>query len=412
MVPTASRLLLLGLAGAVACSADDGFVDPGSATPARAFGIWTPGPNDTCTKEEHDSYAVLGPDGKVYPTWHPPTGPGGCTFGHEHGRDPRGSDLYDDAGHLPFGHANEQLAISDPANPRDEDHVGHKVEWQNDMQLEFSGAGSAIFELECDVLTKLHQGTHSKDAFTNNVHELIYHFACKDGTRMHITMLTAIGTPGEFVRTCDREVHITAGAPTPANSPNGGGFRAIPDRFCVEQHMLVPSGQGSNFFSALHETWETSNQIRTASGHTLASFNPYFQVRLPSRFHDPALAPVVGRPIDVCYEVTASGERASGGACDRSTDDGQTLGVTFDDPRSEFNGAAHFVDINGNHLANEDGPEIWYTDAYGRNGRTEPFPGSIRQRLASMDNFVGVDAGGPTIGDDRQYSGPGVRAPN
>jgi hypothetical protein len=176
--------------------------------------------------------------------------------------------------------------------------------------------------------------------------------------------------------------------------------------------MLVPPGQGSNFHAALHETWETSNQIRRADGHTLASFNPYFQVRLPSRFHDPALAPVVGRPIDVCYEVTASGERASGDPCDDSTDDGQTAGVTFDDPRSRFNGAGHFVDINGNHLANEDGPEIWYTDAYGRNGRPEPFAGSVRQRLSSIDNFVGVNAGGPTIGGDRQYSGPGVRAPN
>ena len=148
---------------------------PGSAPAARAFGIWTPGPFDSCTKEQHDAYAVLGPDGKVYPTWHPPTGPGGCSFGHEHGRDPQGSDLYGDTDGLPFGVANEMLAISDPANPRDEDHFGHKVEWENDIELEFRGAGSAIFTVKCDVLTKFHQGTHSKDAFTNNVHELVYH---------------------------------------------------------------------------------------------------------------------------------------------------------------------------------------------------------------------------------------------
>ena len=129
--------------------------------------------------------------------------------------------------------------------------------------------------------------------------------------------------------------------------------------------MLVADGQQSNF-GALHETWETSNSVRRADGHTLALFNPYFQVRLPSRFHDPAMAPVVGRPIDVCYEVTATGEQASGGPCDRSTDDGQTAGVTFDDPRSEFNGADHFVDINANNISNADGPEIWYTDAYGQ----------------------------------------------
>jgi hypothetical protein len=403
-------LLVLGLAAAGACSSDQ-MIDPANAPHSIAFGIWTPGPNDTCTKEQHDAYAVVGPDGKLYPTWHPPTGPGGCTFGHEHGRDPRGSKLYDETGGLPFGVANEALAVMDPVNPRNEDHFGHKVEWENDMELQFQGAGSAIFSGKCDVLTKFHQGTHSKDAFTNNLHELVYHIDCSDGTEMHITMLTAVGTPGEFVRSCDHSVHIQAGTPTPVNSPDGGGFRAIPDRTCVEQFLLVPPGQQSNF-SSLHETWETSNSVRRADGHTLAFFNPYFQVELPSRFHDPAIAPTVGRPIDVCYETTADGRHASGGPCDESTDDGQTAGVTFDDPRSVFNGADHFADINSNQVDNEDGPEDWYTDAFGRQGKTEPFVGSIHQRIARQRTTVGVIANGPTIGRNRNYSGAGVRAPN
>jgi len=411
MSRTAFFLPLLAAAATAACSSESS-VNPADATPSRAFGIWKPGTHESCTQEQHDAYAAVGPDGKLYPTWHPPTGSGGCSFGHEHGRDPHGSKLYGDAGGLPFGVANEALAISDPANPRDEDHVGHKVEWENGIDLQFSGAGSAIFTGKCDVLTKLHQGTHSKDAFTNNLHELVYHIKCSDGTEMHVTMLTAIGTPGEFVRSCDRSVHVTAGTPTPANSPDGGGFRAIPDRTCIEQYLLVPPGQQSNYFSALHETWETSNSLRRADGHTLAFFNPYFQVRLPSRFHDPALAPVVGRPIDVCYEVTPSGEQASGGACEESTAGGQVAGMTFDDPNSAFNGAGHFVDINANRLSNGDGPEVWYTDAFGRNGQTTPFAGSIRQRLSKLDNEIGVDAGGPVIGNNRNYAGPGVHAPN
>lgn len=405
-------VLCLGALAATAACSSDSAVNPADATPSRAFSIWSPGPHESCTKEQHDAYAVVGPDGKLYPTWHPPTGPGGCSFGHEHGRDPHGSNLYDGAGGLPFGVANEALAVSDPANPRDEDHAGHKVEWENGVDLQFSGAGGAIFTGKCDVLTKLHQGTHSKDAFTNNLHELVYHIKCSDGTEMHVTMLTAIGTPGEFVRSCDHSVHITVGPATPANSPDGGGFRAIPDRACVEQFMLVPPGQQSDASSALHETWETSNSLRREDGHTLAFFNPYFQVRLPSRFHDPALAPVVGRPIDVCYEVTPSGERASGGVCDDATSGGQVTGIAFDDPASPFNGAGHFVDINANQLSNADGPEVWYTDAFGRNGRTTPFPGSIRQRLAKMDNAIGVDAGGPVIGNNRNYAGPGVHPPN
>jgi hypothetical protein len=55
---------------------------------------------------------------------------------------------------------------------------------------------------------------------------------------------------------------------------------------------------------------------------------------------------------------------------------------------------------------------VWYTDAFGRDGQTTPFAGSIRQRLAKLDNAIGVDAGGPAIGDDRNYAGPGVHAPN
>jgi hypothetical protein len=120
----------------------------------------------------------------------------------------------------------------------------------------------------------------------------------------------------------------------------------------------------------------------------------------------------VGRPIDVCCETPLSGERATGGPCAASTDDGQTAGVTFDDPRSRFNGAGHFVHVNANRIANAGGPEVWYTDAYGQHGQSAPFPGSVRQWIASVDNDVGVDVGGPTIGDDRNYSADGVRAPN
>jgi hypothetical protein len=172
---------------------------------------------------------------------------------------------------------------------------------------------------------------------------------------MHVTMLAAIGEPGEFRRACDRDVVVTVGPAVPANSPSGGGFRAIPDRTCIDQHLLVPDGEQSNTSAALHETWETSNQVRRADGHTLAFFNPYFQVRRPSRFHDPALHPTVGRPMDVCYEVTATGEETRGGACDAATQNGAITGITYDDPRSPFNGADHFVDINANRISNPDG---------------------------------------------------------
>lgn len=379
-----------------------------NAPPAQQFGVWQPGPTDTCTKEQHDAYSVVGPDGKRYPTWHGPTGPGGCTFGHEHGRDPRGSNLYSSVGDIPFGYANEQLNTAyDPANPRTEDHFGHKVEWENNVTISSGG----IFTATCDVLTKLHQGTHSGDALTNNLHELFYAVRCSDGTEMRVTLMSAFGRPGEFRRSCDRNVAITAGAFSPANAPTGGGFRAIPDRFCVDKFMLTPPGQNSDYGSALHETWESSNSIEADGVGQVAFFNPYFQVSSPARFHDPNAVGNVGRAIDVCYETTADGRRAQGGMCARSTDSGRVQGVTYTDPRSEFNGADHFMDLNQNVIRNSGGPDVWYTDPFGKHGKREPFPGSIAQRISSRDSDIG-GLDGPQLGRNRDYAGPGTRAPN
>jgi hypothetical protein len=391
----------------------DRLSSPGDALgPSVAYGIWNPGPTDTCSKEQHDKYATVGPDGKLYPTWHPAVDPAtGCQYGHEHGRDPRGSDLWKEVGQIPFGYANEQLDTFDPSTRRHEDHVGHKIEWENDVRLDFNGPTGAVLEVRCDVLAKLHQGTHSKDAFTNNLHELVYHIRCTDDTAMSVTMMAAIGTPGEFVVSCDRERHVRVGVASPANSPNGGGKRAIPDRSCIDQHMLVPSGQKSNLNSALRESWETHNQIRTVDGRTIASFDPYFQVFFPSRFFDSAMPDNVGRPIAICYEVTAGGERADGEQCTTSTGNGAITGIAYDDPRSRFNGVLRVVDINGNRIDNEDGPEYWYTDPFGKGARQEAFPGSIRQYIAKVDNR-GRQGHGPVLGRNRDYGGPGVRAPN
>jgi len=409
-------LLLLVAPISLACHDSPAAPDYGPAVgDAASFGIWVPGANDDCTAAQHDAYSVVGPDHKRYPTWHPPIDPvTGCSFGHDHGRDPRGSALYREVGDIPFGYANEQLDVYDPLTTRHEDHFGHKVEWENGIRMHFgSEAADALFDVRCDVMTKLHQGTHSKDAFTNNLHELVYHISCTDGTELHLTMLAAIGTPGQFERSCDG-VTVVVGPATPANSPDGGGVRIIPDRFCVDRDILVAAGQTSDF-NALHETWQTSNSIRTEDGRTLVFFNPYFQVNRPSRFYDPAMPNTVGRPIDVCYETTAAGDqvRGTGGSCNASTGNGTVLGIPFDDPRSVFDGVRRTVDINSNFVDNKEGPEIWYTDPFGHHGRTTPFAGSIRQKIARINNDRGgLELAGPGIGGDRDYGSPRVHAPN
>ena len=401
-------IALTGGAAVVGLSACDVQELPSAPTEAigfaKAYGIWTPGPYDTCSKEDHDRFSVIGPDGRLYPTWHPPTDPlTGCTFGHEHGRDPRGSDLYDLVGDIPFALANEAMESWDGAMPRHEDHFGHKIEWENDIQLNVGEGAGAIIEVTCDVMTKLHQGTHSRDAFTNNLHEVVYHIRCNDGTRVHATLMAAIGTAGELESSCDRR-DILVGTPSPPDSRSGGGRRIIPTADCVEQHVLVPEGQSSNF-GQIRESWEISGRIRTANGRTLFSFNPYYQVFNPSRYYDPSAEGLVGRPhLDCLNEV--DGRRARGEMCELSASV-----ANHDQPGSAFDGAHRMVDINANRVSNEGGSEIWYTDPFGGNGQTEPFPGSVLQFVSATDNS-GFDTHGPTIGRSRPYGGSGVHSPN
>ncbi len=415
MMTTTMRMAsLTALASVLLAACGDlsgpGSGDPMNAPPSVAFNAWHPGANDTCPISVHQKYSTIGPDGKAYPTWHPPVDPEtGCTFGHEHGRDPHGSNLYQEVGDLPLGFANEQLDIWDPNGKRHEDHYGHKYEWENDIQMNVSNAGS-VLSVKCDILYKLHQGTHSKDAFTNNLHEVQYYAKCNDGTEVKMIMMAAIGTAGEFTRTCDgARIHV--GTPTPANSPNGGGQRVIPDKACVDQFLLVPQGSQSDARAALHESWQQSLVLRTAEGRAIAHMNPYFQAFSPSRYHDPTKADLTGRPIDMCYVTEPNGDQARGGPCAAATQNGTITGIVYDDPRSPFNGVRRVFDINSLDLDNDAGPTVWYTDPFGGHAKTSPFPGSIRQYIAKINN-TGLDLSGPGIGSNRNYGGAGVHAPN
>ena len=77
IAPLAAMFLLTG-AALISCEGTSDGNDPdspGSPRPnSAAMGKWTPNATyDTCTKEFHDTYFVIGPDGKKYPTWHAPT---------------------------------------------------------------------------------------------------------------------------------------------------------------------------------------------------------------------------------------------------------------------------------------------------------------------------------------------------
>lgn len=395
---------------------------PASAPVSRAYGIWTPNTasGDTCSKEIHDGYWALGPDGKIYPSWHPPVDPvTGCKFGHEHGRDPSQSKLI--ALTLPFGYVNEQLSPNDPLYQRNEDHVGHKVEWANDIEISRDDRPYT----KCSVLFKLHQGTHSPDALTNNLHELFYYASCGDGTKIQWRNLQAFGHAGKVqANGCKDEkkginipdAEVLVGTPVPATSPNGGGERRMPANGCVEVETLVAKGDRSNG-GTLRENWVVGlhRQARPAPNKDMMSFSagPYFQVNNPSRYFDPTSANKVSRPIDLCLkrgDLEWRGDKT----CDsvRTQAAGGTMAYT--DPRSPFNGAERDVHMNGLHINNAGGPTRWYSDVFGENLQTSPDASKgiiLEQFIGSVDNSpAGKDFRGPTLSGD--YGHSGVHAPN
>jgi hypothetical protein len=409
----ALSVTLLGACSPIAPQITRGELPAASATLSRAYGIWTPNTvSDTCSKEIHDRYWTYGPDGKVYPSWHPATDPQtGCTFGHEHGRDPSQSKLISLT--LPFGYVNEQLSPNDPLYQRNEDHVGHKVEWANDIEISRDNRPYT----KCSVLFKLHQGTHSPDALTNNLHELFYYASCGDGTKMQWRNLQAFGHAGKVHEGgCDSRVEVPVGTPVPANSPDGGGERKLPVKSCVESEILVTQGNTSDEGS-LKENWIVglSGWGKHDPNKEGMSFfaGPYFQVNNPSRYFDPTSANKVSRPIDLCLkrgDLEWRGDKT----CDtvRTQAAGGTMAYT--DPRSPFNGAKRDVHMNGLNIHNAGGPTKWYSDVFGKNLQTSPDASKgivIEQFIGSVDNTPGGKRfDGPTLSGN--YNHEGVHAPN
>jgi hypothetical protein len=263
--------------------------------------------------------------------------------------------------------------------------------------------------VRCDLLVKLHQGSHSGDALGNNVHELLYAVRCDDGTALIATVLSPFGEPNSFLRSCDPSTVVPAG--TAHSLPAGGGARLTPDRHCVEQHLLVPEGQLSDYSLGLYENWISSNQLRTAGGTRLAYFDPHFAVLNPSRYALGSPAGGIRRVLETCFETEPQiGDRARGGYCEAAQSYAGPL--AWDSPRSGFDGARRELFFNQTELVNQGGPTRWYTDPYGGRASTRPFPGSIRQLIAGVDNRRGYPLESQAFGADRHYGGAGVHAPN
>lgn len=417
----------------------------GNAVNSAAMGKWTPNTKyDTCTKEIHDSYFVLGPDGKKYPTWHPPvhTNPNGskCTFGHEHGRNPAEFQYWDEirthfaydadkngqisaselaTSGIPFGYVNEQIDAYFAANTlpkefmRHEDHVGHKIDFANGEgdigegtdPFDTSKTGGVVVPVKtasgspkwaqsgirCYHFHKVHQGVSTPDALTNNLHEAIMYQKCTSTYQAFapstslISGMIAFGAPGEFTKFCnnDRDDVIKLGT-TSANVNFPGttseGMRNIITRDCVEQTVLVPPGQFSSF---PYEIWAGGLRIRNSAGKVLATNSGSWEVLDAIRYYNPNSANKISYTADWCYE-TLGNRKARGGTCDAMTNYGSIQGITFDDPRSRYRGLHRGQYILPHFLDNVGGATIMYSDPFGGNAQATPFPGAVKQYIAPV----------------------------
>ncbi|MFN8075619.1 MAG: RICIN domain-containing protein [Kineosporiaceae bacterium] len=371
-----------------------------------------------CSIAVHARYWTYGPDGKVYPTWHPPTGPDGCTFGHEHGDDPRTSVLFASVGWPAFGYVNEQLAPSNPASQRDEDHVGHKVSVAGPVDVhaggtpENKGNPTAPVTMTCNALLKFHQGTHSPDALTNNLHELMYNARCRytdDGAwvEAHLSVLAPLGRPGGFTaqQACSGVANKAVdgvGPASPADSPSGLVGRFIPDADCARGVLA-----GTQDVFSLNEVWVAGITGFSASPRLQVQAFPFFFVLNPSRYYDASATTKIKRPLDLCHAG------AKGFLCDqvRRAAAGGTP-MAYDDVRSPFNGAQRQFGA-GILAVRNSGPTTWYTDAFGSRFTTTAFPGAIKQYLKG--DHAGGREQGQIMDDFTNYAAKAsdrIHAPN
>ena len=422
----------------VSCAGDStpGGGGSSSAPLSSAMGQWNPSSQDTCTKAFHDTFFVIGPDGKKYPTWHRPqeTDPTThqlCSFGHDHGANPALSSLWPtlqnhfafdannngliDASELaasgiPFGLASERLVNS--ATPRLEDHTAYKIAFANGVaRVRTSGGTGSTFDLKCDLLAAYNQPTSTTDAFASNMFSVIYAVDCNAGgsvgqypVKVIVTTMGVYGTPGSFTLDTNNTQQSAGAPPVPPNSPPGGGElgRIIPTRDSVFAGVFVASGQTSNF-AVLSERWETQLRLRRSDGSELATLAPAYRVDDTARYFDNGS---LAHSIGLCYSGLDSNGNLVTNPLQAGTIVRQVRGgrlncaavapngpatptnsqVAFDDPASPFVSCVRSGFFGADVVRNSAGPSIWYTDVFGANANTVPFANSIKQFVSIADS--------------------------
>jgi hypothetical protein len=141
--------------------------------------------------------------------------------------------------------------------------------------------------------------------------------------------------------------------------------------------MTRPDGTTCSFG---HEPWTTSIGITTPGGsQPLGGINLLFDVEDAIRYFYPGQPNNIGYFQDLCYETLNGNRQFRGGLCNGIP------GLTWDSPQSWFRDINRGVYLKPGITSNQGGSTQWYTDPWGTNAQTSPWPGSIRQEI-SADN--------------------------
>jgi hypothetical protein len=291
---------------------------PAQAVRALLIGRPILGRNN-CPPSVHDLYQAQGPDGMLYPTWHPPYDIGhGCYFDHEHGSDPHSYVGFADSGMPPFGYASSQAGF-------EESHAGYKVFVTND---DLNGRAWMIV---------LNQDTGRPERAEIRYYSLDWHISTLNGDPL--VQIRVMADFGNSTPNCSGEIL------TPAEGASSQSFRSVPTVDCAP--------------SRTYEYWSTRIDV---AGVFKAS--PVFEIDNPQTAIDPDDFSTV---IPICVY------RSGGEACvgDRNPWVGNRRGIlrpgqNVDNPGMEF----FFTDPFGQPVtADEPGAILQYVTQNGWNTR-------------------------------------------
>jgi hypothetical protein len=276
-----------------------------------------------CPAWVHDRYVTTGPDGRLYPTWHPPIDPEfGCLFGHEHGADPRTSRA--DSSLPAFGYAAALMGMQEP-------HQGFKVFVINQGDISEGNPSPADYRIV------FHMGTSGVKRYTAEFHSLEYDYISRDGSgrEAHIYGMSDTGVP--IGSTCD--------------NPRRGG-RDFSTMGCPDAYEIW-----TFHFSIMHpnDPYTDAMHVRLYASGSVAAFDPVTT-------RDPA---------DDNHLVYTQDYRNPGSGVDPLS------------PQSEYQGCARESYGGPNYWDNAGRPTVYYTDPM---GHVQPGPaaGLIRQEVSAV----------------------------